>query len=144
MPAARSTLTSANRPYGMGNAQLFMGDLFTVDGLEDIGPTEGPASENITWQQNVFNLPEQLGGIPLDVDVQLAGATITVPVIGGSADIWERISPLGTKSAGSSSFQPAIEVGVLLIGRNEIGATALSYNGTTWTPAAPKNALWFP
>jgi hypothetical protein len=125
----------------MGSAEVFVGDPTVVDGMDSLGATEGEIRASIATLGNPLTAPEFTGDIPHQDSVRYGAPTITVPLILGDEALWAKIMPTGIASGGYSRPQQPVTTTVLIIPRSELG-DGLTFDGTTWDPAAPVNAFW--
>lgn len=109
---------------------------------ESIGAVEGDITENGGWNENALTAL-QTGDIPHQATVTSARVSLTIPVIAGGARFWKLVEPTGDEDGPPEVDTPVKEKSIFLIPRAEIGA-GLSYEGSTWSPAAPINSLFFP
>lgn len=152
--------TLADALQSVGNAEVFIGDPFTADGMESLGPTEGRITFAAPREMNALTAPELTGGTPHQATVTEGAITITVPIISdGDLDaLMAKINPTGIGGGGSSEPQDVFTTSVLLIPRRQIGG-GLSWNAAAATPqwervasgsvdaavgadAAPTAAVW--
>lgn len=138
------TITAGATPFAAG-------DNFTITvtagagNWTSLGAKEGAITESIAWRTNELRAEEHTGGVPHQATVVLDNFTFAVPIIAGDEDLWSKIEPTGSKDGVSDNPVDVITTSVFLIPQSEIPEPAgLSYNGTLWTPAAPKNSLFFP
>jgi len=139
----------------VGVARVFVGDPFTVDGMEALGASEGEIEVNIPEELNRLTAPELTGGITHQATVTLGEVTIVVPLIMGDPALWAKVSAYGSGAGGGHSIpQNVVTTSVAFVPLSELGG-GLSYDGTTWTraagngvaaatgePAEPRNAIW--
>jgi hypothetical protein len=142
MTINRYAFTSALK--SMGVAEVFTGDYLTAGGMTSLGAIQGAITENVGWEENALLAEEHTGGIPHEITFRLGGFTVTVPLIIGDNSAWAKISPTGSKDAGSDGPVDAVTTAVFIVPRKEITAAGMGYNGTVWTPAAPVNSLFIP
>lgn len=108
-----------------------------------LGATEGETREDTEWTMNVLSAPEQTGQIPHQATTQLDRLDLVIPVIPGGQYFFTLTTPIGAKDGISDSFTAVKEKSLFLVPLTEVG-TSLTYNGTTWTSAAPVHSLFFP
>lgn len=135
------TLTEALS--AIGNANVYITSDFSTGVWEALGAKEGPIEANVSFRQNNLTAEEQTGGIVHDQVVMLESVTITVPII-ASTDLETqiaRMSPVGVNGGGWSSPQAPDLYTVAIVPNAEVGA-GLTFNGSVWSPAAPKAAFW--
>lgn len=140
MPTTPLTLTSALKSVGV--AQVNVGDPFTNNGLVALGATEGEITASLPFTTNDLTAPEFTGEIVHSRKVASGSPTINVPLILGDTALWPKIMPTGIRGAGWSTMQSPTTTSVVVVPYDEMGSS-WGYNGTTWSPAAPVNALWF-
>lgn len=141
----------------IGNAQVFVGDPFTVNGLKAIGAKEGDITVEINEEYNDLTAPELTGPAVHQRLVMGVNARITVPVIAGAADLYPITSPLGERGGGRSYPTPVVPTSVLVIPNLEVGGGLANATGltTAWdrqagagaaaatgAAAAPVHAVW--
>lgn len=127
----------------IGNANVYYTSNFAGGDWEALGAKEGPIEANVEFRQNNLTAEELTAGIVHQQLVNLESVTITVPLI-GDEDLEAQIqtmSPVAENGGGWSAFQEPNEWTVAIIPNAEVGA-GLTYNGSVWTPAAPKAAFW--
>jgi hypothetical protein len=128
---------------------VFVGDLFTVDSLELLGATEGDITMAKGEEFNELIFDEYHGPAPEEVTLKGEKPIISIPLIIGNPDLWEKISPTGTKGGGYSTHQPVQTTGLVIIPENEL-IDGLGYGpalAPAWLPApanATVNALYVP
>ena len=157
MPVILPDLTAALQ--AIGNAQVYIGDPFTADGLSPLGAKNGAVT--VDYGEEYSDLTaEQTGPAVHQRTLLGVSASITVPVILGDAALYAKISPTGTRSAGWSNPQAVVTTSAVLIPDAEVGGglqyrivgaattpswTRLAGNGVagaTGDAAAPKHAIW--
>lgn len=126
----------------IGKGWVFVGDPFTEGGLEPLGATEGDITVALNEEYNNLTFPEYTG--PAVHETRLTGENplVTIPLIVGNPELWEKISPTGKFSGGASRHVKPTETALVIFPEEEI-INGISYDGTAWTPEAPKNAVWF-
>lgn len=149
------TLTAALQ--AIGNAQVFVGDPFTANGLVALGAKEGAVRVEVNEQFNDLTAPELTGPAVHERTLMGVNVRVTVPLILGDPAVYAKISPTGAKGGGSSTPQATVKTSVLVIPDQEVagglanatGATAgwvrtagNGVAGATATDAAPKHAVW--
>lgn len=146
MGVSRYSLTEALRQ--VGRAEVFVGDPFAVGGggMELLALKEGDVVVNEPYETNALTLPEYTGGVEHDTTVTLGPVTVTIPIVNGQADVYDKISPVGDGSGGGWDFpQPVVPTSVLIVPLSELAADGtLSYGGgppAVWAPAAPVHAI---
>jgi hypothetical protein len=142
MALNRLTLTDAI--VAIGVAQVAVGDPFTTGGMEILGATEGDISIDAPFEDNPYTANEYTGGVAHDTTIVAGAITVTVPLLNGQADVYDKIAPNGDGSGGgwSSPISP-VTTSVLIIPIKEMSvAGVLSYTSPTWVPAAPVHAIW--
>jgi hypothetical protein len=145
MPDLESYLTA------LGDAVLFVGDPFTVDGMQELGAKQGDVAVNFNQTFNNLAFEEATGGIPHEATLQGENPVISIPLVVGNPLLWAKLSPTGTKGGGFSRPQPVVETALALVPYPELsklsGAQSFSYPGPAgpWVvpPGAPVNWLWF-
>lgn len=125
----------------MGKAYVYVGNPFVASSMTPLGVTEGEIGVDEQFQYNEFKLPEWTGDAVHEADVDGQSLNVTVPVIMGAADHYNKVHPLGVKGGGRSAPMAVVETSALIVPIKEVGS-GLSYDGTTWTPAAPEHAIW--
>lgn len=129
----------------LGVARAFIGDPFTANGLVAL-PTEGEIVPSTPQTLNRLTAPELTGDVAHDAWVTPGQTTVTVPVIYTGATQLASLSATGSASAGHTSPQRPTYTSLVLFPLKEMSTAdppTISYDGLTWTPAAPANALWF-
>lgn len=129
----------------LGVARAFIGDPFTASGMSAL-PTEGQINASSPQNLNRLTAPELTGDVAHDAVVTPGQTTITVPVIYTGAAQLASLSAHGSASEGYSSPKSPTYTSLLLVPLKEMSTAApptLAYDGTTWTPAAPANSIWF-
>jgi hypothetical protein len=141
MPVSLPTLTQALR--ALGNAHVYIGDPFLLNGLAPLGQKEGNIDMAFNEEISALTAPEITGPVEHQATIRGVGITVTIPLIMGDETMWAKISPTGTAGGGWSNAQPAVTTACVIVPDEEmsVGGT-FGYDGTTWTPAAPKNAIW--
>lgn len=158
---SRYTLTQALK--SVGNAEAFVGDPFTVNGMVSIGAMEGRARLRAPQDINKLTSPELTGSTVHQATVTDGEVTITLPIVtdGDIAALMAKINPKGIGGGGSSSPTDVFTTSLLLLPRKEIGG-GLSWNpalaagaggwdrlvfknipAATLAAAVPKGAIWF-
>jgi hypothetical protein len=143
MPATAFDLNTALSALGV--ARAFIGDPFTASGLDAL-PTEGEIAVSAPQNLNRLTAPELTGEVAHDAWVTPGQTTVTVPVIYTGAAQLAMLSAHGSASEGSNAPKRPTYTSLVLIPLKEMSTAdppAISYDGITWTPAAPANALWF-
>lgn len=134
--AGATSLTVAALPGAVTNT-----DLATT--WENIGAVEGDVQETGGWTMNDLTAPQMTGGAVHQTTAVIAGKTITVPIIGGTQRTMQLLSPTGSEDGVNDTPTPPVEKAMFLIPRSEL-LTGMSYAGSTWSPAAPVNSVYFP
>jgi hypothetical protein len=142
MTITRYAFTSALK--SMGVAEVFTGDWTVAGGMTSLGAIQGAITENIAWLENALLAEEHTGEVPHEMTYRLGAVSVTVPLIIGDNSAWAKISPTGSKDAGSDSPIDAVTTGIFIIPRKEITASGIGFNGSVWTPTAPVNSLFMP
>ena len=142
MSASSFPLTEALRALGV--ARAFIGDLFTVAGLEAL-PTEGEIVPSMPQNLNRLTAPELTGDVAHDAFITPGQMTITVPVIYGGTDTLAKFSAHGSASDGSAGPQSPTYTSLAIIPLREMAGDppSIGYDGTAWTPGAPVHSLFF-
>jgi hypothetical protein len=139
---AINALTSlSNYIRSFGQAYVFVGNPFATNGLTALGATEGEIQIEETFKYNDLTAPEWTGDTVHTRMVDGVSVKITVPLIFGDPTVYTKISPDGTKSGGFAKPQAVVTTSCVIMPFSDL-ASSLSYNGTTWTPAAPTHAVW--
>lgn len=158
-----SRYTLAQALKSVGNAEAFIGDPFTANGMVSIGAMEGRSRLRAPQTINKLTSEELTGGTVHQATVTDGEATITLPLItdGDLAALMAKINPKGLAGGGSSSPTDVFTTSLLLIPRKEIGGglswnAALNAGAGGWdrlafknvpaaqsAAAAPKGAVWF-
>ncbi|HEX2091818.1 MAG TPA: hypothetical protein VHG28_05415 [Longimicrobiaceae bacterium] len=140
-------LQSALRSIGKG--YVFVGDPAATGpaGLRPLGATEGEVKVAFNQEFNDLKFPEYTG--PAVHERRLTGenVTVTIPLILGDPALLDDVSPVGATGGGFSSQQPVKTTSLVIFPETEIrnGITYTAGTGGaagTWTPAAPRNAVW--
>ena len=144
MAATGFSLSDALNAIGV--ARVFIGDPFTAGGLTSL-PTEGEIRVGVSQTLNRLTAPEHTGEVAHDAWVVPGQVSITVPVIYGDATLFSTLSAHGASGEGYSAPQRPTYTSLVIIPLLEMDTTVdpptISYDGTTWAPAAPTRALWF-
>lgn len=142
MPMTIPTLAQALQ--AMGNAHVYVGDPFTLNGMVALGQKDGAVDVAFSEEFSDLTAPEITGASVHQSTLRGVGLTVTIPLIMGDDTIWAKISPSGTKGGGRSNPIAAVTTAVLIAPDSEVTPSppGLGYNGTVWTPAAPKNSIW--
>jgi hypothetical protein len=144
MSASRLTLAAALTAIGV--AQVFVGDPYTAGGMEALGATEGDITFRNGLTSNDLTAPEYTGDIPHQTTVVQGVVEITVPLINGQLDVYDKISAVGDGSGGGwDAPQDVVTTTVLLMPLREMAAdgTFARTSAGVWTPAtAGKHCLW--
>lgn len=106
-----------------------------------LGITEGDIGVDEKFNFNDYKLPEWTGDAIHARNVDGQDISITVPLIWGNTDLYDQVAPLGVKGGGYSYPQAVVPKTVAVVPLTEVG-TGLTYNGTSWDPAAPAHAIW--
>jgi hypothetical protein len=142
---ATTRLTLAAALAAVGVAQVFVGNPFIVGGMEALAATEGDITTDMPFDVNALTAVEYTGGAEHQATITQGAVTVTVPVINGQADVYDKISPVGDGSGGGwSAPQKVVETTVLVMPLSEMAADG-SFSRTAaglWTPATPKHCIW--
>lgn len=139
-----TTFTLAAALQAIGNADAFTGDPFTTGGMAFLGIKEGDIDITRTQTFNDLTAPELTGDVVHQSTAMGEGVEGTIPLIVDAAGaLYAKIAALGTKDGGFSSPQSVVPTALWIVPRIESVGGTLSYNGTTWVPAAPVHALMF-
>ena len=126
----------------LGKAYIYTTDTPTVAGSWALlGITEGDIQVEEGYQYNDYKLPEWTGEAVHERNIDGQSLKVTAPLIWGNADLYDTIAPSGSKGGGRSAPMAVTTHTVLVIPAIEVG-DGLSYDGTSWSPAAPDHALW--
>lgn len=142
----RTSLAAALKSFGP--AQIFVGDPFTADGMQNLGAAmEGDRSFEVTYARNALTAPEFTGDdIAHVVRMNVQSARITCRVILGDPALYLKINPFGIDGGGTSGFRQPKRFGVLIISDDDIPEAGIKLAGAlgapVWTPAAPTRAIW--
>jgi hypothetical protein len=109
---------------------------------ESVGAIEGDISEGGGWDENMLTAL-QTGGIVHQATVTPQKLALTMPIIAGAAQFWRLCEPTGLPDGPPETDAPVKEKALFLVPRAAVGA-GLSYEGSSWSPAAPANSLFFP
>lgn len=126
----------------LGKAYIYVTSTPTTAGTwQLLGITEGEIQVNEKYTFNDYKLPEWTGEAIHARNVDGQGLDITVPLIWGDPTLYDTISPVGAKGGGRSAPTAVTSRTVCVIPQVEVGS-GISYNGTSWSPAAPNHAVW--
>ncbi len=126
----------------LGKAYVFVAaDPTSTASWQLLGLTEGDIAVDEKFQFNDFTLPEWTGAAIHQRHVDGQEIQITVPLIWGDGSLYDKVSPSAVKGGGYSTPQNITTRTVLIIPLTEV-STGLTYDGTTWAPAAPAHAIW--
>jgi hypothetical protein len=106
-----------------------------------LGITEGDIAVEEKHQFNDYTLKEWTGDAVHQRNVDGSSIHINVPLIWGDETLYDTLSPTGAKGGGRPAPIAVVTKTVLVIPITEVG-TGLTFDGTTWTAAAPKHAIW--
>lgn len=138
------TISDALKSFGPG--RIFTGDAFTAGGLAPLGATEGGIRLATPYDLNMLTANEFSGQVPHEATVTPGLISVTAPIIFGDESAWEKVSPTGSKGMGWNSPQNVVKRNLLLVPLNEmltnVDPPTLGYDGVTWSPKAPVNAIW--
>lgn len=135
-------LTSlSNYIKALGQAYVYVGNPLATSGLAALGATEGEISVEESFDYNDLTAPEWTGKTVHTRMLDGQNVKITIPLIFGDPTIYAKIFPAGVKGGGRSKPTAVTTTSLVLMPFTDIPST-LSYNGTTWAPAAPVHAVW--
>lgn len=143
MSATGFALTDAIAALGV--ARAFIGDPFTAGGLSAL-PHEGEIAASVPQELNRLTAPELTGDVAHDAWVIPGRPTVTVPVIYTGAAQLAKLSAHGVASEGYTAPRRPTYTSLVLFPLSEMSTAdppTIAYDGITWTPGAPVNALWF-
>jgi hypothetical protein len=139
---ALNPLTSlSNYIRSFGQAYVYTGNPFSTGGLTALGATEGEIQVEETFKYNDLTAPEWTGDTIHTRMLDGVNVKVTIPLIFGDPTVYTKISPDGSKSGGFASPQAVVTTSVVIMPFSDIPST-LSYNGSSWSPAAPVHAVW--
>ncbi len=128
----------------VGQAYVYITSTPTVAGSWALlGVTEGDIGLDEKYKFNDYVVPEWTGDTIHKRNVDGQTIQVTVPLIWGDSALYDSVSPTGSKGGGRSAPVPVSTKTVAIVPLTEV-STGLSYNGTSWAPAAPVHALWIP
>lgn len=142
-PSLQTTLKSIGKGY------VFVGDPSATGatGLRPLGATEGEIKVAFNQEFNDLKFPEHTGPAVHDRKLSGENVTVTIPLILGDPDLLDDVSPVHALGGGYSAQQPVKTTSLVIFPEQEIrgGLTYTAGAGGaagTWTPAAPRNAVW--
>jgi hypothetical protein len=148
MPLSLPNLLPSLKAIGKG--YVFVGHPRgeNASGLVPLGATEGEIK--VAFNQEFIDLkfPEYTGPAIHARELSGENVVVTIPMILGDPDLYKRLSSVGTGATGVpgggyTSHRPVTEFSLVVIPEAELRGGALSIANGDWTPAAPKNAVWF-
>ena len=126
----------------IGKAYVYVAsDPTTATSWQMLGLTEGDIAVEEKAKYNDFKLPEWTGDAVHERFVDGQDVDLKIPLIWGDATLYDTISPTGARGGGRSRPIAVVTYTVLVIPITEVD-TGMSYDGTTWVPAAPSQAIW--
>jgi hypothetical protein len=131
----------------LGDVTVLLGDLNTPGGLSELGAKEGNVRVELNTQINHRTFPEQTGPAIHEAEYKGESPVITIPTIISSATVFGRVHPLGSPGGGRSMPEIVLKTSLVLASTVELRAaepTGFAYGGSSWTPQAPVNWVWFP
>lgn len=140
-PNLQSALKSIGKGY------VFVGSTSTAGGLRPLGATEGEIKVVFNQEFNDLKFPEYTGPAVHERKLTGENITVTIPLILGDPDLYDDLSSTNRTSGGFSSQQPVKTTTLVIFPESEIRdgigyAPGAAGAAGTWTPAAPKNAIW--
>lgn len=128
--------------FGVGIPLI--GDWLTVGGMAPLGATQGDLSEGGGWVPNPLTADEHTGLAWWEVDFTRGEDDFTMPLIVSDNTLLAKLSPSGSEDGIPDDVVVPTTTGFFYVPRAQFPKTGLSYNGTTWTPTAPVDALFYP
>jgi hypothetical protein len=142
-PIINFTITAGATPF-------VAGDNFTiavtggVGNWRSLGAKEGTVTETQSWGVNALTAPEHTGGVIHQATTTLENYGLTIPIIAGEDDLWAVINPTGSKDGVPDTPTEVVTTSMIVVPRDLIPEPGgLSYDGTSWSPAAPDNRFLF-
>ncbi|MBV9772654.1 MAG: hypothetical protein JO040_01810, partial [Gemmatimonadetes bacterium] len=116
----------------IGKGYVFVGDTSTAGGLHPLGLTEGEIKVAFAQEFNDLKFPEYTGPAVHDRKLTGENVTVTIPLILGDPDLFERLSPVQKSSGGYSTQQKVETTSLVIFPENEMSPST----GISYAPAA--------
>lgn len=136
-----------NALKSIGKGYVFVGSTSAANGLQPLGATEGEIRVAFNQEFNDLRFPEYTG--PAIHERKLTGenVTVTIPMIMGDPELYDRLSATSSTGGGYTSQQPVAVTSLVIFPESEIRdglgyAPGAAGAAGTWTPAAPSRAVW--
>lgn len=126
----------------IGKAYIYTAlDPTIASSWELLGLTEGDVGVDEKFAFNDYKLPEWTGDAIHERLVDGQDLTVTIPLIWGNADLYDKLAPLGVKGGGRSKPEKVVPRATLIIPIAEVG-DGLANDGTGWTGgSAPVHSI---
>lgn len=125
----------------LGKGYVFISEDPEAGDWAPLGYTEGQIVANFNEEFNVLTFGEATGPAGHEAKLQGEDPQVEIPLVVGNPALWEVLTSHGGRGGGFSSPRDVLTVSMLIAPEREITA-GLSFDGTTWTPAAPSMAFW--
>lgn len=127
----------------IGNALVLAGAPGTASGLTVLGLKEGQATVDINDEYSYLTAPDQTGPTKHEGKHMGDDPVITIPMIIANEALYATLSPTGTAGSGADGPLDVVTTSLVLVPESDFGAGPWSFTTPTWSPAAPKHAVWF-
>lgn len=129
----------------LGTCEVFIGSPFVSAGLTPIGFIDG-SDIRVNLGERINALTTDVtGGAAHEATVTPEEPTVSFDLVLGDDALYAKIRATGLKGAGHSRRKPVATTSLVIVPHIEMTTAdppVITYATATWTPAAPKHALW--